>query len=121
MVREEIRRWRFWSWHFLTLYELENVKLAMDNIEVDLLGECYITCEDYLDDRITRVDFTQRIQDEIKKHKFPKNIRERIEIIEPHLKIFEEYMEHILRLDISEGYPTVDDFLMRKKEILMIL
>ena len=82
----------------------------MDNIEVDLLGECYITCEDYLDDRITRVDFTQIIRDEIKKDKFPKNIRECIEIIEPHLKIFEEYMEHILELNISEGYPTVDDF-----------
>ena len=87
MVRKEIRELRFRSWHIFTLNKLENIKLAMDCIEEDLLGECSITgkgyedCEDYmdyLDDGKTTLDFTQRIRDEIKKHN---NIQARIEIM----------------------------------------
>ena len=123
MVRNEIREWRFCPWHIYTILYLQGIKSVMGCIEKDLLGKCSITgkdCKDYMDEGITMIDFTLRIRDEIKKHNFPENIRVRIEIIEPHLKIFERHMKYRLGLDISKGYPTVDDFLMRKKEILVI-
>ena len=100
-----------------------NIKVALDRVEEDLLGECSITCEDYEDylhyERTT-LDFTQRIRDEIKKHNFPENIRERIEIIEACLKIFEEYMEQRLGLDISKGYPMMDNFFSRGRKKLYL-
>ena len=33
--------------------------------------------------------------------------------------MFEKYMEYNLGLDISRGYPTTDDFLMRNIEFLI--
>ena len=93
----------------------------MDCVERDLLGKCSITdknCKKYMNEGITMTDFTQRIRDEIKKHNFPIDIRRRIEIIEPCLKMFEEYMEYSLRFGISEGYPTVDDFFDAEYRIL---
>ena len=67
---------------------------------------------------ITTIDFTRRIRDEIKKHNFPMDIRRRIEIIEPCLKMFEEYS---LGLGIyGEGYRTADDFLIRNIDILIL-
>ena len=58
-----------------------------------------------MSERITMTDFTRRIPTEIKKHNFSIDIRRRIEIIEPCLKMFEEYMEYSLGLDIlGEGY-----------------
>ena len=72
MVRKEIREWGFCSLPDFTLNVLEHVKIAMDRIEEDLLGESFITddCEDYFDDGITTLDITQKIRDKIKKQ-FP--------------------------------------------------
>ena len=121
MVREEIREWRFWSWHEQTKSCLDYTKSVVNCVERDLLGKCSTTdknCKKYMSKGITMIDFTLRIRDEIKKHNFPENIRRRIEIIEPCLKMFEENMEYNLGLRILEGYPTADDFFYAEYRIL---
>ena len=110
MVREEIREWRFCSWHEHTRSCLEYIKSIVSCVERDLLGKCSITDENSKEDMsegITMINFRQRIRDEIKKHNFPEDIRRHIE---PCLKTFEKYMEYNLGLGISEDYPTEDDF-----------